>query len=207
MISQLRRELSVAMRAGEGEELRYVPVRIIVLIRGTSPRSQLQEHQEFGIAGQRLSGQRVGLLPRLGENVERVHALAAQLGLDLCLDKVSRHGGDVLSGQQAGGGIQHPPMRLGAVPLGDPRDTPPAAQHVQDSGQVQRPGRLGHGCLVVALEFGALLIDQRLAYRAGRGVVRCPVPVPGSVLTEPEDRHVWVPALNGTDRVVGRKER
>ncbi len=58
--------------------------------------------------------------------------------------------------------IRYPPVRLGALPLGEPRDPVVVTEHVQDPGQVQCLGGLGECFLVGALELDALLVDQRV---------------------------------------------
>src|SRR3979490_3099368 len=64
--------------------------------------------------------------------------LVTQPRVDLCFVGTPWHDGHILAALEAGDSVQHPPMRLDALPLGDLGDLAVDVQHAEDSSQIQR---------------------------------------------------------------------
>jgi hypothetical protein len=94
--------------------------------------------------------------------------LVTQPRVDLCFVDTPWHDGHILAALEAGDSVQHPPMRLDALPLGDLGDLAVDVQHAEDSSQIQRAGGFGHLLGVATLELLTLGIDQ--PSRIARGV-------------------------------------
>jgi hypothetical protein len=83
-------------------------------------------------------------------------------------------GGHILAALQSLGLVQHPPVRGDALALGDLGNLAVGAQNPEDTRQVQRLGRSRHLLGELALELGALRVNERVTDAAcGAGRQQC----------------------------------